>query len=47
MNYINHATKISKLLSVDMSLNKKFDLCVIQRYLIKRFFKKLVKRGEN
>ncbi len=41
MNYINHATKISNLLNANISLVKKFNLCVIQRYFLKKYIKKL------
>ena len=43
MNYINYAKKINNLLKENISLVKKFDLCVIQRYFIKKFLKKLQK----
>lgn len=44
MNYINHITKIGKFLNANMDLDKKFDLCMLQLYLIKKYMKKLINR---
>lgn len=41
MNYIQYARKISIFLGANIKPLKKFDLCVMQIYLIKKYVKKL------
>ena len=44
MNYLNHAEKIRMFLCSNVNLIKKFNLCVMQFYLIKKYLKKLNKK---
>jgi len=41
MNYLQRAMKISILLYSNVNLIKKFNLCIMQLYLIKKYVKKL------
>jgi hypothetical protein len=40
-NYLTRAKRLSDFLNDNISIVMKFNLCVIQRYFIKRFLKKL------
>jgi len=41
MNYLQSARKISIFLGANINPLKKFDLCIMQFYLIKKYVKKL------
>jgi len=41
MDYLKIARDITILLNTNISLHKKFQLCVLQFYLIKKYMKKL------
>ena len=42
MEYLTKARRISILLHSNINLNKKFELCVMQIYLIKKYLKKII-----
>lgn len=45
MNYLYHARKISVFLCANIKLINKFDLAIMQLYLIKKYTKKLKEKG--
>ncbi len=44
MNYLQYAKRIGILLYTNIDLIKKFDLCIMQFYLIKKYLKNLNKK---
>ena len=44
MNYLYHARKINVFLHSNVNLIKKFNLAIMQNYLIKKYLNKIINR---